>query len=93
MAPGVPAGRGKSKPDERHMDYALLPLLVSIGLTVAFVAVAEASWLSKALVVIWLAGSLACRYLFAGMGLVGMLLQVALSIVLFLYLTYQKARS
>ena len=43
--------------------------------------------------VLWLAASLVCRYLFPGLGLVGLLLQVALSIVLFLYLTYQKARS
>ncbi len=65
------------------MPYFLIPLIGSIGLTVAYVSVTDAPMWKKVLATLLLLASFAWRY--------GMFLQVGLSVGLLLYFAYLKA--
>jgi hypothetical protein len=67
------------------MPYGLIVLGASIALTGWYVAVTDASYWSKALVLVLLLASFAWRY--------GFFLRAALGVFLGLYLTYVTARS
>ena len=67
------------------MPYGLIVLVAAIAFTGVYVFVTEASYWSKALVVVLLLASFVWRY--------GMFLQVTLGIFLSLYFTYLKSRS
>ena len=66
------------------MPYGLIVLVASIALTGVYILVTDASYWSKALVLVLLLVSFGWRY--------GFFLRVALGVFLCLYFTYLKAR-
>jgi hypothetical protein len=68
-----------------HMPYGLIVLIASIALSGVYIAVTEASFWSKALVLMLLLLSFGWSY--------GFYLRMALGVYLSLYFTYLKARS